>query len=57
MPHQFEVRIVQKMRNVVARATVEIVYAKNIATISEESLAQMGPQEAGASGDQDSLPI
>ena len=50
---QFEVRVVEQMRDIRARAGEEIVDARTSWPSASKPLAQVRAEESGAAGDQD----
>ena len=57
MPHQFEGRRVEQMRDVVLLARVEIVDAQHVVAVRHEAFAQVRAEEAGAAGDEHAFAI
>jgi hypothetical protein len=50
---QLEVRVVQQVLDVGARAGVEVVDADDVVALGHQPFAQVAAQEAGAAGDED----
>jgi hypothetical protein len=55
MPLDFEVRIVEQVRDIRFLPGEEIVDAQHVMPVIEQARAQMAADEAGAAGDQDLL--
>jgi hypothetical protein len=55
--HEFKPLVVEKRRDVVARACEEIVDAQYILAIGEQAFAQIGTEEAGPASDKYSLSV
>ncbi len=55
MAHQLEIRVVEEMGDVVLGAGEEVVETDDVVAFSEQALAEMAAEEAGAAGDEDAF--
>jgi hypothetical protein len=55
VPQQLEGRMRQEVLDVAPCAGEEVIDAKDFAALGQQPLAQVGPEEAGSAGDQDTL--
>jgi hypothetical protein len=53
--HQLEIRVVEEMGDVVLGAGEEVVETDDVVAFSEQALAEMAAEEAGAAGDEDAF--
>jgi hypothetical protein len=51
--HQFEIGVFPQVRNVAARAGVEIVYAEHIVACCQQAVAEVRAEETGSASDHD----
>lgn len=49
---QFELRVIEQVRDIAFRSREEIIQAENIVTVFDKAIAQVRAEEAGAAGDQ-----
>jgi hypothetical protein len=57
VPHQLEARMIAQMGDVQFGSGEEIVDAKDVVALGDQSVAQMGTQETRATGDQNSFHV
>ena len=55
MPEEFEVGMILQMLDILLRAGEQVVNAQDFVAVAQQPIAQMRPQEAGASGHHDAL--
>ena len=55
MTHEFKIWVFQEVRYILAGAGIEIIHAKYIIALFQQTFAEVRTKEAGSTGYQDSL--
>ena len=57
VPHEFEIRQLQQMRDVGFLAGEEVIQADDVVALSDEPFAEVRPEKTGSAGHEDSFDL